>query len=378
MKMLNVMHIRDSSGIFGAERVILTLGKHINRELFNFKLLCMRRQDGRSERLISKAKQIGIQVVPVDVKGRMDFNAVFNIRKAFKENFVTVFHSHDFKSNFYGLIASMNLGIKKVATAHGSTRDSFLQQFYLYWDEKVTYKFFDRIIAVSEDLRTRMEKKNDESMKRRIKVIQNGLDFGLLENDLSETESEEPLNLPERNRIFAVIGRLYPDKGHRFFLEAFSNVYRYFPYTTGLIVGDGPIPVKGMINEQIKRLNLEESVFLCGVRSDMNFIYASIDFLVIPSLTEGIPYVLLEAMASKIPVLATAVGDIPLIIDNGVNGYLVPPGDAGALKKRMIDLLKYPEKAEEMAERGHRFVIENFSAERMVRDTEKLYVSLVN
>lgn len=374
MKKINLMHIRDSSGIFGAERVVLTLGKHSNQELFNFKLLCMRGQDGRSEKLIAKARQLGFEVETVAVKGRMDLHAVLKIRKVLKENNVSLFHSHDYKSNFYGLLASTNLGIKRVTTAHGSTRDAFLKRAYLSWDEKVTYRFFDKIIAVSEHLRRELERKNIGS--RKITVVQNGLDFGLFENDGNETAAEASLCIPKGNKVFAVIGRLYADKGHRFFLEAFSRVCRDYPHITGLLLGDGPEKYK--IAQQVRNLKLEQDVILCGVRSDMNNIYKQIDFLVIPSLTEGLPYVLLEAMASRIPVLATAVGDISLVIDNKVSGYLAEPGDAKALEQGMIDLLKYPDKAKKMAERAYSIISENFSAERMVRNTEKIYTSLLN
>lgn len=369
---IHIIHIRDSSGIYGAERVILTLGRNIDTKRFKVSVLCMRNENGDGERLISKANELGIQTIAVNVKGRIDFNAMLNIRRIFKENAVSIFHSHDFKSDFYGLLASINLPIKRVTTAHGSTRDSIMKKVYLYWDEKVIYRFFDKIVAVSENVGKELGKKNVSPEK--IEIIQNGLDLNSIGKE--DGRAEKPLNIPEGHKVFAVIGRLYPDKGHKYFLDAFSKVCQKHPFVKALIFGDGP--EKKNVLRQIHVLKLEDKAALCGVRSDMKNVYDQIDFLVIPSLREGLPYALLEGMASKVPIVATAVGDIPFVVENGVTGYLVPPGESGSLEKGMIDLLALPVKAKEMAERAYRLVLEKFSADRMVRNTENLYLSLVN
>lgn len=369
---IGIMHIRDSSGIFGAERVILTLAKNINRNEFDFMILCMRRGDGKSEKLISKAEKIGIKVFPVDVKGRLDIKAVWKINNIIKNNNISIFHSHDFKSDFYGLIASLNLGVKRVSTAHGSTRDSILKKAYLFINEGITYKFFDRIVAVAEDLRGFLEQ--NKILKEKIEVIQNGLDTELLEDE-TNCSFAPPLPIKEGHTVFAVIGRLYPDKGHRYFIEALSKVYQRYPNITGLIIGDGPARTE--ITEQIKELNLEKAVFLCGVRTDMKNVYDAIDFLIIPSLTEGLPYVLLEAMANGIPVLSTSVGDIPHLIDHGSTGFLIDPGDIEGLSKYMMRFLKHTDKSQKMAQQGRDLILKNFSAKQMTEKTESLYRSLL-
>jgi glycosyltransferase involved in cell wall biosynthesis len=127
----------------------------------------------------------------------------------------------------------------------------------------------------------------------------------------------------------------------------------------------------------IREFKLERRTLMCGVRSDMQSIYEKIDCLVIPSLTEGLPYVLLEAMASRVPVLATAVGDIPKLIDDRRTGHLVTPGDAGALAERMQELLNRTDQTTQIAQWGQRRVLEQFSAEQMVRRTEAMYLDLI-
>ena len=325
-KKINVMHIRDSKGIYGAERVILTLGHNIDEKNFNFILLCMRHNDGKSKTLIDRAKKIGIQVLVVDVNGKIDFSSVLKIRSIIKENSINIIHTHDYKSDIYSLLASFRMNIKRIATAHGSTRDSMVKRIYLFITEQVAYRFFTKIIAVSKAVSHDLIKKHLKPEK--IEVIQNGIDISIINNG---NDNSKKLNgLTNNSKVFAVIGRLFPDKGHRFFLQAFQKLTESNSGIFGLILGDGPS--REEIKKQIRKLEIEEYITVSGFRSDMKTVYELIDFLVIPSLREGLPYVLLEAMILKIPVIGTTVGDIPLIIKDQISGYLVAPGDVESLK----------------------------------------------
>jgi len=369
-----ILHLRDSGGLFGGERVILTLARNLDRSLFDLRLVCMDRGDGRSLRLMEAARACGIAVEGLDVRGRFDPGAIRGLRKLIVERGVELVHTHDFKSDFYALAACRGLGVKLVSTAHGSTRDSLMKRLYLAFNERLVYRGFDRVIAVSEDLRARLA--SGPLDPGRICLISNGLDPGLL--DVCEDGCrEEPLpTRPPGARLFAVIGRLYPDKGHVYFLEAFASLALEFPDVCGLIVGEGP--ARAHIEEHIRSLGIEGRVSCCGVRKDMKRVYASIDFLVVPSLTEGLPYVMLEAMACGVPVVATSVGDIPLLVQDRVTGFLVSPGDAPALAQRMRELLVDGKAARAMARAGRRLVLRRFSAAGMAKKTAEIYLSLLD
>ncbi|MDX9762682.1 MAG: glycosyltransferase [Desulfomonilia bacterium] len=368
-----MLHIRDSGGMFGGERVILTLGRNMDREVFACSLMCMDRGDGRCGPLMAAAERSGISVSSMRVRGRIDLPAIRFLSGFIREHKIDLIHTHDFKSDFYGVLATQGMRVKRVATAHGSTRDSFVKRLYLLFNENLVYPRFDMVIAVSEDLRPRLEGRRLQPEK--IRVIQNGLDIGLLDVCGRDHEPRLPRPGNRDRRVFAVIGRLYPDKGHTFFLHAFETLAHEFPDITGLIIGDGP--ERERIQSSIRALGIEERVFCCGVRKNMRLVYDSIDYLVIPSLTEGLPYVMLEAMACGIPVLAAAVGDIPLLVSDGLTGYLVNPGDATGLTRRMRDLIVMPEAAQAMAQEGGRLVNERFSATSMVGKTQELYLSLI-
>ena len=372
IKQLRVLHIRDSGGLYGGERAILTLAKNLDRDFFDLTLLCMRRPDGRSDPLISMAREMGIGVRELDVSKRLDVRALLKLRTLVRATGVSLVHTHDFKSDFYGVWATANTGVRRVATAHGSTRDSLLKKAYLYFDERLAYRFFDRVITVSNELRDQLGVNG--SMRGKLVMIPNGLDPELL--GFSTDANDIPLDFPKTPgmKVFAVVGRIFPDKGQAVFVQAFARIAREFPEAGGLIAGDGP--GKGEVLKLIDSLGLSRRVHCCGARRNIKEIYDLADFLVIPSFTEGLPYVLLEAMALGIPVLATSVGEIPRIVRDGVSGYLVPPGEPLEMARRMRDLLGNPSAAQSMAQAGKRFVEETCSARAMARATEGLYRSL--
>jgi len=368
-KKKNILYIRDSGGIFGAEQVILTSVKGLNKELFNVTLLCMEGGNGNSVAFAERASQFFIHVETLPVRGKIDLAALIEMRRILKERKIDIIHSHDYKSNLYALFASIGLPVRRVLTAHGSTRDTMLKRFYLFVDQSIVYRFFDRIIAVSEDLYQKIVRKGIN--KDRLAIIQNGLDPTLRRNNHT---MQVPLDIPRNTRVYAVIGRLFPDKGHKYFLEAFTEVHRRYPDTFGLIVGEGPSHDE--IKQQVTDCRLDRSVSMCGVRYDMDNVYEHVDYLVIPSLTEGLPYVLLEAMALGIPVVATTVGDIPKLIDDGRTGYLVAPGEVDQLAEKMSLFMEDPVVAEQMAKRAKEIVDNEYSSQRMVQQIEQLYLKI--
>ena len=371
-KKIKIMHVRDSSGIYGAERVILTIGNKFNRDNFDIKLLCMQREVAGSQILATHANELGIDTISLPTRGKFDWSAIKELRNVLANSHVDIVHSHDFKSDFYAYLATYGTNIKKIATAHGSTRDSIMKRLYLEFDENFIYRKMDRIVAVSDGVSSGLKKKGLSLNK--ICVIQNGFDLELLKKQTSKDKKKDKFDIKSENTNFAIVGRLYPDKGHRFFLQAFAKVVPEHPLCEVLIIGDGP--ARQSIVDQVKALGLQNFVTLCGVVNNMQAVYERIDCLVIPSLREGLPYVLLEAAANRVPVIATAVGDIPQLIEDGKTGYLVAPGNVEELRDRLEKFLTQKDNITQMVENCYNVFERKFSADRMVRETEDLYLSL--
>lgn len=371
MKKIKVLHIRDSCGIYGAERVIFNIAKHIDHEKFQFYLLALGDAQGFNHEFSHMAKKLGLNIETTVVKGRIDISAINRIRRYIFRIRPDIIHSHDFKSNFYSILASNNLKIKKIVSSHGSTRDSLRKKFYLFLDERIFYKFFDKIIAVSKNISKYLFSLKYPNSK--IQIIQNGIDLSnfFLENSFGKNGIKK-----NSNPVFGIIGRLFPDKGYEYYLQAFSEVCKIYPNTTTLIIGDGPL--ESLIRKRINDLSLEKHVILCGFQKEMSTVYNKIDYIIIPSLREGLPYALLEAMLLKKPVLATSVGDIPLLIENDKTGFLIKPKDIEGLKTYMLKMIENPEYTKKLAQNAYQRVIENYSARGMVEETENLYYSVVN
>lgn len=362
------MHIRDSSGLYGAERVILTLGKNINHSKFNFILVGMQRSDANSDDLMRAARNFKIRVLSLKVRKRFDLTAILKLRKIIRRNRIHIIHTHDFKSDFYGWLSTLFLPVVRIATAHGSTRDSLLKKIYLFLTEKFLYRVYDKVVAVSIDLANFLRKQGLSHHK--IVTIQNGIDREII----NFSYTGEKLFLPfdsDKFIILGIIGRLYPDKGHLFFLDAFSSLQKKIDHLKSLIIGEGPF--REVIQQKIDELGLSKDVILLGYQSNMHKIYSLLSLIIIPSLREGLPYTLLEAMIFKIPVVATCVGDIPTLIEDGKTGKLVPPGDSAALEKAIEAILSDPDKTNMIREQAYQRVSRFFSSEEMVYKTEKLY-----
>jgi glycosyltransferase involved in cell wall biosynthesis len=372
LQKINVLHLRDSNGIYGAERVVLTLGRNIDTSKYNFILLCMRRSDGRSEELINAARKFNIKVLTVDIDSRLSIAGILKIRYLLKSHDIKIIHTHDFKSDFYALFASLFLGIRRIATVHGSTRDSLKIRLYLYLSERIIYRYYHKVLAVSQQLVGWLTKCGVDQSK--IVVIQNGIDPSLIK-EMSGENVKLDLALPPQSHIFAIIGRLFPDKGHLYFVEAFKEVLKVHKNIRAVVVGEGPYDKE--IMNRIQELGLQKEILVLGFQQNMRAVYNIIDTIVIPSLREGLPYVLLESMVFKIPVLATAVGDVPLLIKNEQTGVLIPPGDGKALEKAMLAMLDRPDHYRQLAENGYQQVMERFSHKRMLQKTEVMYQELI-
>ena len=376
MPPIPVLHIKDSSGMFGSERVILTIARNLDRTRFDFHLLCMRRPDRRSEALIGQAQRLGVRVIPVPTRRRVQVDALLALRRLLKEERYAILHTHDYKSDIYGFLGSIGLPVRRVLTSHGSTRDSLRKRAYLMLDERGIYPFYDRIVAVSQELGSRLQRGR---FGGRVATVQNGFDFELF-RELAPEEPEVRRRLAAMKSpggfLFAVVGRLFPDKGHVYFLEAFQRLKPLFPRIKAVFVGEGPY--RSRLEEWIRSQGLGEDVTFCGFVGDMPAIYSAIDCLVMPSLTEGLPYTLLEAMASGVPVVASAVGDIPCLVEHGETGLLAPPADASALEICMAAVLNDRDKAREMAKKGAEIVRDRFSARRMAAQIGNIYSELTN
>lgn len=208
---------------------------------------------------------------------------------------------------------------------------------------------------------------------KKVTMIPSGVQVQrFIDPDPASTEQlREAWGIQPRTHLIGTVGRFVPPKGHTYLLDAIVRLQSQFPDVKTLVVGDGAL-LRPM-EEKAQALGLSDAVVFTGIRRDVPEILALLDVFVLPSLWEGLPIALLEAMAAGLPVVATRVGGVPEVVEDGVTGLLVPPRDPDALAEAITRLLRDPDLRCKMGQAGRERVESEFSVEKMVRKTETLY-----
>jgi len=178
--------------------------------------------------------------------------------------------------------------------------------------------------------------------------------------------------MDEKAPLLIVVGRLELQKGHRILLEAMATVQKEFPSALLVCLGDGSL--RGELESMVKAKGLEGTVRFVGYQTNVSRWLTSADLSILPSLFEGLPMIAIESLASECPIVATAVDGTPEVVVPGKTGLLVPPGDPNSLAQGVLQTLRHPDRARQMADAGRRHVLDNFTVELMVRRTQDLYL----
>lgn len=369
---MKFLHLISSSGMYGAESAVLNLVRGF-QELGGAALIGLfdnthRPKNDAAERI----GEFGARVIRIRCEGRIDRKTVRAIREIISREEVTLLHCHGYKADIYGCLAARKMGIRKVATRHSqiARKHGLALRAYELLDTRIL-RHFDAVVAVSDSIRKELER---EGVRReKVNLIANGIDVRSFRN-ARPTLSEE-LN-KHRGPLIGTVGRLIPQKGVEFFLTAARRVIDEIPDALFAIVGAGSAGPD--LERMAKGLGLGDRVLFTGVRTDMPGVYASLDIFVLPSLDEGMPMVLLEALASGCAVIATKVGAVPNLVVSGETGILVEPGDANGLAKAMISLVSDRALRMSVAARGMALVDREYSALKMAERYLNLYNEVLN
>jgi glycosyltransferase involved in cell wall biosynthesis len=233
------------------------------------------------------------------------------------------------------------------------------------------YGQVDCFIASSAAIRDRLV--HDGIPKQRIRIVNEGVDVERIAR-LAPANVHAAFYLPTHAPIVGNVGALVPHKGHQYLIDAAAHVVKDVPDARFIIVGDGT--TRPALEHQIHQRHLERHVFLAGYRVDAIELIKGFDVCAMSSVTEGMGTPLVDAMAAGRPTVATAVGGIPEVVVEGVTGYLVPPRDAVALARRIVQLLRDRPLRERMGQAAFERAREAFTVEKMVEGTAAVYKSL--
>ena len=277
---------------------------------------------------------------------------------------------------FHGImtarIAGRLTGVPAVVSSVRNERDSPLRERIMRATDGLT----DAVTVLSRHLATELVDRRVAASSH-VYVIPNSVDVARFAMRLYRDRTRERFRVGRDQFLWLAVGRLDEAKDYPNLLNAFSALSKSHPNTQLMIAGDGPL--KSDLHSMVQRMDMDSRVHLLGLRQDMPALYAASDALVLSSAWEGMPNVVLEAMASRTPVVATSVGAVPEVITDGESGLVVPPHDHQALANAMERMMELPEKTRQaygMA--GYDRVLTEFSRESVIDKWEDLFDRLLS
>ena len=315
-------------------------------------------------RLAGELRKAGVETTVID-EARHGYSEISQLlKKELTDKNIDILHSHRYKEN---LLAA---GMKKnglcrylVQTVHGTGEqfsgiNRIKNGLYNFMNRRVTRKYFSRVIAVSKDLEKQLISKYPRD---KVVTIHNGVNRERLQPVNGAAEMRRELQITENQPLIGTAGRMVPVKGYDLLLKAAEYIVEDSPQVMFIIAGDGPL--KEDLQRKSVEMGLENNVKFIGFREDIIDILNCLDVFVMSSHHEGIPMVLLEAMALQKPVISTAVGGIKEIIQDNVSGLLVKPGDFKALALACMIMLNRQEIRTQLSLGAVKRIRDEFSVE---------------
>lgn len=319
--------------------------------------------DGELRRRASE----GLRFIGFSPRSEFDVHAGWQLAQVFKDTQPEVVHAHDpMAVSLTAMALQMNHGLPSLPLVVASRRVDFHLKRHAF--SKWKYKHVDVFIAASQLIATVLG--DDGVTADRIEVVHDGVNVRAIER-VPLVDAHAAFWLPAGAPLVGNVAALAPHKGQRHLVAAAARVIRELPDVRFLIVGEGEL--HDALARQIKDLGLDRHVFLTGFRSDALGLIKSFDLFAMSSVTEGLGSAILEAMALGRPVVATRAGGIPEAVDDGVTGALVPPNDAAALAKAIVTLMRDRPLRERFGAAGRERVEREFSVERLVAGTARVY-----
>ncbi len=360
---MSLFHIDSGKEWRGGQRQSFFLSKALKRRGLPFVFVVQPESP-----LHKKALEEDLPILPIHIKNEFDLGAVFRLARAMKRQKCVLAHFHDAHSVSIG---SMAASLAKVPMRVISRRVDFPLKRN-YFSKRKYKKNVDAIIAISKGVKDVLVEGGINP--KRIKVIPSGVDFTPYQEAVSSDYLRRELSFAPDDFLVGIVAHLADHKGHRYLIQATKALKEHSSKIKVIIVGGGPLYME--LNKQAEESDVKDIVFFLGFREDVPQILSSLDLFVLSSYLEGMGSSILDAMACRLPVVATKVGGIPEVVIHGKTGLLVSPRNPSALAKAILKLYDNRELAARFGQTGYEVVHEKFSAESMAEKIILLYENL--
>jgi glycosyltransferase involved in cell wall biosynthesis len=363
--MLRIAHVLSSYGMGGQERVALDLA--ISQAALGHEVMAVSLAGTTEGPLAADFRASGIAAETI-AKSARGFDATLPIKLAarFRRSRVAIVHTHNPQPLIYGALAARLAGARAVHTKHGANPDGG-RRFVL---RRAAAHLCDAFVAVSPETEE-IARRNGEVAERKLTTIPNGIQLSRFRPDpRARGEVRRELVIGPDAWLVGTVGRLWPEKDQGLLIRAAAEALG--PDRQIAIVGAG-IEDERLRAQAAALGDRARFVHFLGVRRDVPRVLAAFDVFALTSLTEGLPLVIPEAMATSLPVVSTAVGGIPGVVDEGVTGLLVPRGDAEALEEALDRLARDRPRARAMGERAREVALRKYEAKKMAAAYVEIY-----
>jgi len=366
--MIVIAELAGSASYGGGERYLELLCEHLDPSRFRPILICP--EPGS---FVGRMQSRGVDVRVVHLEPLLNPFALMRLVRVLSQEHVTILQTHGARANFYGRVAGWLAGVPVViSTAHNSIADyevSRLKRWIYSAALRATLPWVKRIICVSDAIR-RDVVQDDPEATGLTETVHNGVDRLMFQKPVDQTRVRREFGLTG-GPLLVTVARLSQPKGHCDLIEALALLRVQWPQLQCVCVGDGEL------KESLKALAADRGLSsMCrfvGSRDDVMEFYAAADMVVLPSHSEGFPFVILEALAMGKPVIATSVNGVPEVIEHLKTGLLVKARDVVGLAGAIQSLLEHPDQARQLGHAGRAVVHARFTVDRMVEKTVAVF-----
>ena len=369
----SILFIIDNLQFGGGERVFSQIINGLNSDQYNIYLV-----SGSNERFLSAIHNPQVRYHTLDFSKRFNPVSIFKIAKIIKNNRIQIVHSQGARAEFHTRIAKRIAGnpfyISTIAMPVEGFDVGFLRGKAYRLIDYFSERYVDRFIVVSDALREMLIQKRNISGNKVIRIF-NGIELDHFTPHPEQSSLRNQLNIPKDSYLIGAIGRMVWQKGFEYLIRAVADLIETVPNIKLLVVGEGPI--RHHLIQLIDKLNLNKCVIFLEFQRDVKQVLSAIDVLVVPSLLEGFPMIILEAMAMSKPIIATKINGITEQLVDGESGILVPPKDLEALVTAIQHLVENDRLRYRLGQNARKRVDKEFSIEKMIGETVNVYQSLM-
>jgi glycosyltransferase involved in cell wall biosynthesis len=371
--LINVLHIIDSGGLYGAEIMLLNLMmEQVKLEMKP--ILASIGLPGEKEKTIeSEAHRHLLKVHLFRMRPGPNLYGAISILKFARQHNVSLIHTHGYKANiFFGLMPKIVRRIPMVTTLHGWTWVGGFNRIRFYeWLEGISFHFIDQVVLVNEKIkqhpRLRILPKNS------ISIIENGISINRRTNQVNLRQDIS--RFTKKGFTIGAIGRLSSEKGFELLIESIAELVSEGKDFYLVLLGEGKL--KNLLETRGEALGLKDRLLLPGYVADAASYMPLFDLFILSSFTEGLPMVLLEAMAAEIPIVATNVGGVAKTLNNGSAGLLIKPGSKKEIKDAVLSISKDPKAVHLRVSNAKQRVQEKYSSRAMALKYKTIYETIL-